>query len=258
MSHRKFHQPRKGSLGFLPRKRAKGYRGKIRSFPKDDPRKEPHLTAFMGLKAGMTHILRRIKRPQSRLNKNDIAEAVTILECPPMQAVGIAGYIETPRGLRTLTTIWSNSLSDEFKRRFYKNWYSSKKKAFTKYVKNFSQSEFEKSLDKIKKYCSVIRLIAHTTERHGKSRSQSTASILEIQINGGVSIAEKVSFGLNFFDRKIRVNDVFEVGRTIDVIGVTKGHGTTGVRKEIWNKIIIKKNSQRIQESWLYWSMAPS
>lgn len=65
MSHRKFEAPRHGSLGFLPRKRTKKHRGKIRSFPKDDKSKAPHLTAFLGYKAGMTHIVRDVDRPGS-------------------------------------------------------------------------------------------------------------------------------------------------------------------------------------------------
>lgn len=39
MSHRKYEQPRHGSLGFLPRKRTRKHRGKLRAFPKDDPSK---------------------------------------------------------------------------------------------------------------------------------------------------------------------------------------------------------------------------
>ena len=64
-SHRKFSAPRHGSLGFLPRKRAKRHRGKVKTFPKDDPAKPCHLTAFMGYKAGMTHTVREMNRPGS-------------------------------------------------------------------------------------------------------------------------------------------------------------------------------------------------
>ena len=64
-SHRKFSAPRHGSLGFLPRKRCKRHRGKVKSFPKDDPSKPVHLTAFLGYKAGMTHIVREVDRPGS-------------------------------------------------------------------------------------------------------------------------------------------------------------------------------------------------
>lgn len=64
-SHRKFSAPRHGSLGFLPRKRAKRHRGKVKTFPKDDPSKPCHLTAYMGYKAGMTHVVREMNRPGS-------------------------------------------------------------------------------------------------------------------------------------------------------------------------------------------------
>merc|ERR1712166_828110 len=93
-----------------------------------------HLTAFMGYKAGMTHILRESNKPGSKIHKKEVVEAVTIIETPPMCVVGLVGYVETPRGLRTLTTVWAEHLDDQVKRRFYKNWYNSKKKAFTKYA----------------------------------------------------------------------------------------------------------------------------
>merc|ERR1719199_2227061 len=69
MSHRKFEHPRHGSLGFLPRKRTKNVRGKVKSFPKDDASKPCHLTAFMGYKAGMTHIVRDVDKPGSKVHK---------------------------------------------------------------------------------------------------------------------------------------------------------------------------------------------
>uniref|UniRef100_A0A8C0JQI6 60S ribosomal protein L3 n=1 Tax=Canis lupus dingo TaxID=286419 RepID=A0A8C0JQI6_CANLU len=120
-SHRKFSAPRHGSLGFLPRKRSSRHRGKVKSFPKDDSSKPVHLTAFLGYKAGMTHIVREVDRPGSKVNKKEVVEAVTIVETPPMVVVGIVGYVETPRGLRTFKTIFAEHISDECKRRFYKN-----------------------------------------------------------------------------------------------------------------------------------------
>merc|ERR1712139_555722 len=146
MSHRKFEAPRHGSLGFLPRKRTNHHQGKVKSFPRDDATKPCHLTAFMAYKAGMTHITRDVDKPGAKVHKKEVVEAVTIIECPPMIVVGVVGYIETPRGLRTLTTVWAGHLSDELKRRFYKSWYKSKKKAFTKYAKRYSESGKDKSM----------------------------------------------------------------------------------------------------------------
>ena len=84
MSHRKFEAPRHGSLAYCPRKRTKHHRGRIRSFPRDKvgPDAPLHMTAFMGFKAGMTHVVREIERPGSKLHKKEAVEAVTILETP--------------------------------------------------------------------------------------------------------------------------------------------------------------------------------
>ena len=57
-------------------------------------------------------------------HKKEVVEAVTIVETPPMVVVGVVGYIETPRGLRQLTTIWAEHLGEECRRRFYKSWYA--------------------------------------------------------------------------------------------------------------------------------------
>ena len=165
MSHRKFEAPRKGNLGFLPKKRTKKHSGKIRSFPKDNAGDAPHLTAFRGYKAGMTHVVRGVDRPGALMHKREVVDAVTVVETPPMVVVGVVGYVETPQGLRTLTTVFAEHLNEEFKRRMYKNWYRAKKKAFTKYATKYSEDggkSIDAELERIKKFCTVVRVIAHT------------------------------------------------------------------------------------------------
>jgi large subunit ribosomal protein L3e len=229
MSHRKFEAPRHGSLGFLPKKRCRRARGKVKAFPRDDKSKNCHLTAFMGYKAGMTHIVREMDKPGSKMNRKEVVEAVTILEVPAMIVVGVVGYIETPRGLRALTTVWAEHLNEEVRRRFYKNWYRSKKKAFTKYAKHYENKDgtIDRELARIKKYCSVVRIIAHTQINKVKLR-QKKAHIMEIQVNGG-EVADKVDFAVGLFEKPVRVSDVFAKNEMIDTIGITKGHGYEGV-----------------------------
>merc|ERR1711962_1498504 len=50
---------------------------------------------------------------------------------------GVVGYIETPRGMRALKTVWAEHIGEECKRRFYKNW------------------------SQMKKHCTTIRIIVH-------------------------------------------------------------------------------------------------
>jgi large subunit ribosomal protein L3e len=246
MSHRKYEAPRHGSLGFLPRKRTKSHHGRVRSFPKDDKSKEPHLTAFMGFKAGMTHVLREVNKPGSKLHQKETVEAVTIIETPPMVVCGVVGYVETPRGLRALTTVWAGHLDADVKRRFYKNFSRSKKKAFTKHEAHAASAEGaeenKKSLARLVKFCSTIRVLAHTQVRLAGLR-QKKAHLVEIQINGG-DIKAKVEFATSLFERKVPVDTVFSKNDMIDVLGATKGKGFDGVRTR-WGVACLPRKTHR-------------
>jgi len=248
MSHRKFEHPRHGSLGFLPRKRARRHRGRVKAYPKDDPSKPVHLTAFIGYKAGMTHVVRDVERPGSKLHKKEIVEAATVIEAPPMVIVGVVGYVETPRGLRTLTTVWAEHLSEEVRRRFYKNWYRSKKKAFTRYAKKYAEGckSVNRELERIRKYCTVVRVITHTQIRK-VNIGQKKAHIMEIQLNGG-SVAEKVNWARDHFEKTISVGSVFEQDEMIDIIGVTKGKGFEGVTHRWGTKKLPRKTHKGLRK----------
>jgi len=246
MSHRKFEAPRHGSLGFLPKKRTKKHYGKIRHFPKDNvPGKPCHLTAFRGYKAGMTHIVRGVDRPGALMHKKEVVDAVSIVETPPMVVVGVVGYVETPSGLRTLTTVFAEHLSEEFKRRCYKNWYASKRKAYTKYAKKYGNgaADINAELERIRKFCSVVRIVAHTQVRRVNLRIKK-AHIMEIQVNGGKDCAEKVDFAKSLFEKEITVHSVFAKDEQVDVLGVTKGKGYTGVTSR-WGVTRLPRKTHR-------------
>jgi len=249
MSHRKFEAPRHGSLGFLPRKRCARQLGRVKAFPKDDAKKPVHLTAFIGFKAGMTHVVRDMDRPGSKLHKKEIVEAVTIIETPPMVIVGLIGYVETPRGLRSLTTVWAEHMSDDVRRRFYKNWSCSKRKAFTKYSKKYSTEggkEISAQLERIKKHCTVVRVLAHSLPRR-TSTGQKKAHLLEIQLNGG-SIADKVEWAYRHFEKEVDITSVVEQDENVDVIGVTRGKGFEGVTARWGTRKLPRKTNKGLRK----------
>lgn len=169
-------------------------------------------------------------KPGSALNKEETVEPVTIVDTPPMVVVGLVGYVETPRGLRSLANLWATHLSEEVRRRFYKNWYRGKKKAFTKYTKERKDSEDTVTKDttaRLIKHCQVIRILAHTQIKKTPLK-QKKAHLMEIQINGG-TMAQKVEFGYSLFEQTVPVSSVFSKNEMIDTIGVTRGHGYKGV-----------------------------
>ncbi len=184
----------------------------------------------MGFKAGMTHVVRDLERPGSRMNKKEILEAVTIIECPAMVGCGVVGYVPTPRGLRPVTSLFAEHLADDVKRRFYKNWRNAKKLAFTKHATKYATeggAAIQATLEKLKKYSTVVRVLAHTQVRK-TSVGQKKAHLMEIQLNGG-SIEQKVEWAFAHFEKEITVSSVFEQSENIDIIGITKGHGFEGV-----------------------------
>merc|ERR1719400_1726876 len=99
-----------------------------------------------------------------------------------MIAIGVVGYIETPRGLRALKTVWAEHIGEEAKKKAFT-------KSCTKWADDLGKKEIEKEMAQMKKYCTVIRLIVHTQMKILRRR-QKKAHIMEIQLNGG-SVADK-------------------------------------------------------------------
>ena len=75
-------------------------------------------------------------------------------------------------------------LNDEVKRRFYKNYFKSKKKAFTKYAKKYEGEgkAVEAELEALKAHATVIRVLAHTQIKKINNWGQKKSHLMEIQV----------------------------------------------------------------------------
>uniref|UniRef100_A0A2K5WXI5 Ribosomal protein L3 like n=1 Tax=Macaca fascicularis TaxID=9541 RepID=A0A2K5WXI5_MACFA len=230
-SHRKFSAPRHGHLGFLPHKRSRRHRGKVKTWPRDDPSQPVHLTAFLGYKAGMTHTLREVHRPglsPGRQEDTRFTEEETGAE----------------RGRDSLCSKMVAGTSSEASR------HKSKKKAFTKACKRWRDTDGKKQLQKdfaaMKKYCKVIRVIVHTQMKLLPFR-QKKAHIMEIQLNGG-TVAEKVAWAQARLEKQVPVHSVFSQSEVIDVIAVTKGRGVKGVTSRWHTKKLPRKTHKGLRK----------
>merc|ERR1712135_171802 len=67
-------------------------------------------------------------------------------------------------------------------------------------------------------------MIVHTQMKILRRR-QKKAHIMEVQLNGG-SIADKVNWAREHFEKEVPVTEVLSMDECIDVIGVTKGWHT--------------------------------
>ncbi|XP_038259618.1 60S ribosomal protein L3-like [Dermochelys coriacea] len=121
---------------------------------------------------------------------------------------------------------------------------------FTKYCKKWQDEEGKKQLEKdfssMKKYCQVIRVIAHTQMCLLLLR-QKHSHLMEIQVNDG-TIAEKVDWAREKLEQQVPVSTVFGQDEMIDVIGVTKGKGYKGVTSRWHTKKLPRKTHRGLRK----------
>ena len=84
-------RPRRGSLAYYPRKRAKRIYPRVSSYPEV---KEVKLLGFAGYKAGMGHVVVLDNDKNSKTFGQKISVPVTVIDCPPLRVVGIRFYGE--------------------------------------------------------------------------------------------------------------------------------------------------------------------
>src|SRR5512136_2558201 len=108
------HRPRRGSLAYSPRKRAKSEVPRVRSWIADG--EKAGMAGFAGYKAGMTHLLMIDDRPKSLTEGMEISVPVTVVEVPPMNVVAVRAYEMYNGGQRPAAEIWADSLDSELYR----------------------------------------------------------------------------------------------------------------------------------------------
>ncbi len=229
MGARKKHAPKRGSLAFTPRKRAKSLNPDIKTWPKLDIT-EPKLLGFAGYKAGMTHVYYLDEYKYSPYKGQEIFSAVTVVETPPLYMLGIVGYkvdVEKNR-LVSYKTVISPEYPDFVKRRIK-----------SLQVGNFEKSlkDFEDSLEEIK----VIRMLV-STQPVKAGIHKKKPEIFEIQLGGNVSINDKFEYAKSILGKEVDVTNVFSPGDIIDVIAVTKGKGFQGPVKRWGIKLLSHKS----------------
>jgi large subunit ribosomal protein L3e len=165
-----------------------------------------------------------------------------------MIVVGCVGYIQTPRGLKKIASLFAEHLDESCIRRFYKRYRGKDKyRAFKKYQNQENwKKNYEQKVAFLKKRATVIRVLCHPRMKD-LNFGIIKATLLEIQVNGG-NIAAKVDWATSHFEKEVRVSDVFKGGDYLDVIGVTKGCGFTGVTKRFGVRKLPRKTHKGLRK----------
>ncbi len=217
-------KPRAGSLQFWPRKRAKRIYPSISTYPYIDESSidKSKLLGFATYKAGMLHVVVKDVVKGSPTFGEDITVPVTVLDCPPMLAVGVRAYKETTSGMSIITEAWTDKLPKSIvvKRKPLK-----KAKKDEKAETKGASAQFAK-MKKQMENISVLRLIVATQPKlagFGKKKSD----ILEVEVVGK-TMEDKLKFAENVLGKGIKPTDVLREGDVVDTISITTGKGTVG------------------------------
>ena len=239
MGARKKHAPRRGSLGFSPRKRASRLVPRVRSWPDIDLGK-PALLGFLGYKVGMTHVFMIDDRPGSPTAGKEIFVPVTIVETPPLFVLALRLYGYDPnRGLYTLGEAWAYPPPElELWRKI-------------KTIGSIDTDKMVRDLEEKLPLAREVRVIAATQPKLVGGLSKKKPDILEIKVGGVDDVGKLFEYAVGKLGNLVDIREVFSEGQMVDVIAVTKGKGFQGVIKRWgvkelprWHKH--RKGSRRI------------
>ncbi|GGN97262.1 MULTISPECIES: 50S ribosomal protein L3 [Haloarcula] len=228
-------RPRKGSLGFGPRKRSTSETPRFNSWPSDDG--QPGVQGFAGYKAGMTHVVLVNDEPNSPREGMEETVPVTVVETPPMRAVALRAYEDTPYGKRPLTEVWTDEFHGELDRTL---------NLPEDHDPDAAEEQVRDALEA--GTLGDVRLITHTVPDAVPSVPKKKPDVMETRVGGG-SLEDRLSHALELVadGGEHSMNDVFRAGEYADVAGVTKGKGTQGPVKR-WG--VQKRKGKHARQGW--------
>lgn len=221
---RKKSAPKRGSLAFLPRGRAKRIVPRIKYWPDVDG--EPRLLGFAGYKAGMTHVFMIEDKPNSPNFGKEVVCPATVLEAPPLLVCAVRAYVRTPYGLKTFAEAWMEKPPEDLKRKLTLP---------EKFNTEDALKKIEENLEKIEE----LRVLAITQPRLA-SVPKKKPDIMEIKIGGG-DVKSQFEYAKEILGKEVKVSQVFSEGQYVDVVAVTKGKGFQGPVKRWGVKILPRK-----------------
>ncbi|AEH35668.1 50S ribosomal protein L3 [Halopiger xanaduensis] len=228
--------PRKGSLGFGPRKRASSEVPRFNSWPDDEG--QPTLQGFAGYKAGMTHVVMVDDQSNSPTEGMEQTVPVTIVETPPMRAVALRAYEDTAYGKQPVTEVWTDEFVSELDRVL--------DLPGDDYDPDAAEDELRGLLEEGR--VDDVRVITHTVPTEIPSVPKKKPDVMETRVGGG-AVEERVDFALELLEDggEHVMNDVFRAGEYVDASGVTKGKGTQGPVKR-WG--VQKRKGKHARQGW--------
>ena len=225
-----YNAPRKGSMAFYPRVRAKKETPSLKAIGE-----EAKAFSFLGYKVGMTQVAGKNAHKGSPGFGQEVTIPVTIIECPAVKVLAIRAYKKGELGLEVLGDIVSETADKELERKIKGIKKTGKKKEGKETKtegkekvkkdekKKLGIADFEKEMEKIE----YFTLIVYTQPKSIKLKKKPDVS----EINIGGKKEEQLNYAKEILGKEITIEDVVQEGNFLDFKAVTKGKGFQGVIK---------------------------
>ena len=191
MGHRKYSAPRRGSLAYSPRGRAKSFVPRIRTWPKIEAEK-PTLLGFPGYKAGTAHVITVDDRAKTPNFGKPLFNLSSVLSLPDAQVTGLRLYAHENGQDMAIADVKAAAQADKL------------------------------PLERGSRVAAVVSSVPKDV-----GLSQKKPVVLEVGVSGG-DLKAQVEFVLGLIGKKVKFTDTFKPGMYVDVLGITKGKGFEG------------------------------
>jgi large subunit ribosomal protein L3 len=168
------------------------------------------LMGFAGFKAGGINVMTVDDREKTPNFGRQFLNPSTVIATPPIRIVGIRGYSYGVNGKRVAFDVYSKDLPKELARKGNIRY---KEELFSRAQNSLS------SVDNVVATATVLPREANL--------SQKKPFVYEIAVSSNDN-QKKFEYIKDLFGKEIRVQDIFQLGQYIDVIGITRGKGVEG------------------------------
>jgi large subunit ribosomal protein L3 len=209
MGHRKYSAPRRGSVAFRPRARARSLEARVRNWAQSTEPK-PSLGAFAGFKVGMLNVVTIDDRDRTPNFGKHLANPSTLVATPPLTIIGIRGYRVDYSGRQVVFDIGYRDATRDQK-------------------KKVQQGSLGEAISKAEGYLNKISFVYVLVSVSPKDAglSQKKPYTFEILLTGD-DTKQNFDYAKSILGKKLKVTDIFRIGQLIDVAGITRGKGVEG------------------------------
>ncbi len=193
MGHRKHSAPRRGSLAYRPRGRAKSLIPRVRTWPKIQAEK-PTILGFPAFKAGTVHVITTDDRAKTPNFGKPLFNVSSVLSIPEVEI----------KGLR----LYRRETGNDFPMAD---------------IKKDAQAALSKA--PLERASRVTALASVVPSEAGLSQKKPIQ--FEVGVGGG-GLKEQAEYVAGLVGKRVKFAEVFKPGMYVDVLGITKGKGFEG------------------------------